>query len=185
MKPLDEIIDENFVLRLSRGEPWAFEGQLEDKEGNVEPLAGRTFFGCVMAADGTRLREAVAEIYTDSTGDFYRGVIDGSMSDDLFGHSNLLWWQGELTDAGNKPDAQGSLVIYPGPGTDMPTGPSGVAAVATRFIRRATATGRARLRKAQTGRMRALRRAQSMSPRRMSEMRSSTWARRSTKRLPR
>lgn len=151
MKPLDEIIDENFVLRLSRGEPWAFEGQLENKDGNVEPLAGRTFFACVMAADGTRLREAVAEIYTDSTGVFYRGVIDGSMSDDLFGQPNLLWWQGERTDAGNKPDAQGLLVIYPGPGMAAPAGPNGVAAVATRFIRRTSETGRARIRKAQTG----------------------------------
>lgn len=153
MTPLDSRIDEDFVCRLYRGEPFVFEGQLEDKDGAVEDLTGRTFWGCIMAADGSVLHEVVAEILTENERQLYRGVFDGSVSDDCFGRSGLIWSQGEhVTDPrGRKIHAQGALIIYPGPGSQAPSGSNGIAAITHRTVRREAASGRSMIRISQQG----------------------------------
>jgi hypothetical protein len=153
--PLDSRIDEDFVARFYRGEPFVFEGQLEDKDGAAESLDGRTFWGCVMAADGSILHEVVAEIIDEGARQIYQGVFGGTMSDDCYGRSGLIWAQGEHLSIADKParviHAQGPLIIYPGPGSQAPEGLNGSAAIAHRIVRRVADTGGTTIRISQRG----------------------------------
>ena len=152
MTPLDNRIDEDFVGRFYRGEPIVLEGQLEDKDGAVESLDGRTFWCCIMAADGTILHEVVADIIPEGEHQIYRGTFDGAVTDNCFGRSGLIWSKGEHVEAlGRRIHSQGPLVIYPGPGSQVPAGSNGIAAIAYRTIRRETASGRAMVRISQQG----------------------------------
>lgn len=152
MTPLDSRIDEDFVCRLYRGEPLVLEGQLENKDGAVEDLTGRTFWACIMAADGSVLHEVVAEIHTDRSGAHYRCTFDGTMSTTRFGERGLIWSQGEIVASlGRKIHAQGALIIYPGPGMETPAGDNGIAAFAHRIVRRESLSKRDMIRISQMG----------------------------------
>lgn len=152
MTPLDSRIDEDFVCRLYRGEPLVLEGQLENKDGAVEDLTGRTFWACIMAADGSVLHEVVAEIHTDRSGAHYRCTFDGTMSTTRFGERGLIWSQGEsVASLGRKIHAQGALIIYPGPGMETPSGDNGIAAFAHRIVRRESLSKRDMIRISQMG----------------------------------
>jgi hypothetical protein len=145
--PLDNRIDEDFVARYYRGEAIVLEGQLEDVDGAVEQLDGLTFFATIMLPNGDDLHRLPAAILRDTTGPYFQAIFDGEVSTDLFGQSALRWALGQYVEGrGNQVIVEGPLILRPGPVARAIDGAQGAAAIAHRFVRRLTTTGRSTVR---------------------------------------
>lgn len=147
MTPLDNRIDEDFVARYYRGEAIVLEGQLEDVDGAVEQLDGLTFFAVIMMPDGDELRRMPAAILRDTRGPYFQAVFDGEVTTELYGQSALRWALGQyVAGRGNQVIVEGPLILRPGPIARAVDGSHGAAAIAHRFVRRLTTTGRSTVR---------------------------------------